>query len=326
MKMNEVMKVTDLTKQAIIYYEKEGLLEAKRTENNYRDYSDKDVQTLLWIKCMRAMQVSIEDIKRLQNGEYSMEECLEKQVKMMEENMKTLQQTQQQIQLFKDKNMPIIPELLALDMVVENNSLGFKKTTANVSIGRPLTKAHALKQILHWILYSIALSLALMAGWAKWATSFSKVPNFFVLFICFLMMFIIFYGLGLGNLKGTYHFINNPLLFMEFNQTGIVYSDANTFGKRMSYLWNVLFGKQTLKEVTYENISSCKIVCHYMMTSVQGIYGAGYIGKAWDFYFTFKDGTEYALIRPMILNNEIEAIKIILENKVSNYQYVEKKH
>ena len=40
MKTNEIEIKTGLSKQTILYYEKEGLINPERNENGYRNYSD----------------------------------------------------------------------------------------------------------------------------------------------------------------------------------------------------------------------------------------------------------------------------------------------
>ena len=44
MKINEVEKILEIPKASIRFYEKEGLLTPRRTDNKYRDYSDEDLE------------------------------------------------------------------------------------------------------------------------------------------------------------------------------------------------------------------------------------------------------------------------------------------
>ena len=46
MNINQVEKMTGVSKRNIRFYEKQGLLSPNREENNYRDYSEQDVNTL----------------------------------------------------------------------------------------------------------------------------------------------------------------------------------------------------------------------------------------------------------------------------------------
>lgn len=86
MLINEVQYKVGLTKKSIRYYESEGLLNIKRNhENDYRDYSDEDVKTLKTIKFLRELNVPIQDIKKLQSKELSLEDCMQEQLKKMQE-------------------------------------------------------------------------------------------------------------------------------------------------------------------------------------------------------------------------------------------------
>lgn len=60
MKIKEVENIIGITKANIRYYEKEGLLEPVRNEeNNYREYSAEDVECLKRIKTLRLLGISI---------------------------------------------------------------------------------------------------------------------------------------------------------------------------------------------------------------------------------------------------------------------------
>ena len=58
MKAKEAEQLTGLSKQTLIWYEKEGLIHPERNENRYREYSDQDVKTLQLIKLLRNMDIS----------------------------------------------------------------------------------------------------------------------------------------------------------------------------------------------------------------------------------------------------------------------------
>ena len=74
MKINEVEKITGLTKKAIRLYEDRGLITVCRSENGYRDYSENDVTILEKIKLLRTAGVSITDIKLLLSGMITLDE------------------------------------------------------------------------------------------------------------------------------------------------------------------------------------------------------------------------------------------------------------
>ena len=81
MKINEVEKITGLTKKAIRLYEIRGLVSIERRENGYRDYSENDVKILEKIKLLRSAGVSVTDIKLLFSGILSLDEIIDKRKK-----------------------------------------------------------------------------------------------------------------------------------------------------------------------------------------------------------------------------------------------------
>lgn len=90
MNIQEVEKKTNLTRANIRFYEKQGLLEPLRKANGYRDYSSDDVNTLLKIKLMRELGVSIEEIDRLQKETASLSCVIEEKVESIDEERENL--------------------------------------------------------------------------------------------------------------------------------------------------------------------------------------------------------------------------------------------
>ncbi|MDV4151435.1 MerR family transcriptional regulator [Clostridium sp. AL.422] len=63
MLINEVCSSTGLTKKAICYYEKQGLLKPKKGSNGYREYLESDIVLLNEISLYRKLDIPIKDIK-----------------------------------------------------------------------------------------------------------------------------------------------------------------------------------------------------------------------------------------------------------------------
>ena len=59
---SEIQKETGLTRKAIEYYEDKGLINPQKSENGYRDYSIKDLETLKKVSIFRKLGMSISDI------------------------------------------------------------------------------------------------------------------------------------------------------------------------------------------------------------------------------------------------------------------------
>ncbi|MBQ8802009.1 MAG: MerR family transcriptional regulator [Tyzzerella sp.] len=68
MTIKEIEQHTEMTRANIRFYESEGLITPARNANGYRDYSVEDADTLMKIKLLRNLQISLEDIKKLQDG------------------------------------------------------------------------------------------------------------------------------------------------------------------------------------------------------------------------------------------------------------------
>lgn len=65
MKINEVEKLTGLSKQNIRFYESKGLICVKREDNQYREYTIEDVHTLQKIIILRKLDFTINEIKEM---------------------------------------------------------------------------------------------------------------------------------------------------------------------------------------------------------------------------------------------------------------------
>lgn len=69
MLINEVSKITDLTKKAIEYYTEKGLTFPSILENGYREFSLDDVEQLKKIAVHRKLGISTEVIKKVLSDE-----------------------------------------------------------------------------------------------------------------------------------------------------------------------------------------------------------------------------------------------------------------
>lgn len=79
MTIKDVEERTGLARSNIRFYEKEGLIEPSRNDKNgYRDYSEKDVETIKKIAYLRTLEISIEDIRCIILDKVSMIEVIEK--------------------------------------------------------------------------------------------------------------------------------------------------------------------------------------------------------------------------------------------------------
>ncbi len=84
--INEVCHVVGLTKKSIRFYEENGLLSPKRNnDNDYRIYSEEDIEKLKKIKFLRELNVSIRELKMLDAGEITLASVMNDRIKQIKE-------------------------------------------------------------------------------------------------------------------------------------------------------------------------------------------------------------------------------------------------
>ena len=83
--INEVEHIVGLSKKSIRYYEENGLLNPKRNKNNdYRIYSKEDIEKLKVIKFLRELNVPIRELKLLNEGNLTLQDCMKERIKKIE--------------------------------------------------------------------------------------------------------------------------------------------------------------------------------------------------------------------------------------------------
>lgn len=321
MKTKEVEIKTGLTKQTIFYYEKEGLIHPIKDDNGYRHYCDEDIQLLLLIKLLRNMNVGIDDIRMMINQELSFQDILDNQSCYLEKTIKDVQNVKQEIDFYKEKKVPLIPALQEIEKVDEKSILGFQKTKPNVSIGRRPTKKFMIKKIIYQMIFALSI------GWCCWEGVYRiyDIKNIYIFIgmtISFIILQIIAFGLGLGELGG-FTIQNNACLFVKFDEYGINYADVNSFSKRIKYARDILRNQDVLKHIDYEDIKSVQLQHTIRYMKIPGTNLPTRV-QVTDFYFTFHDQTKYALIQPMFLDHDREIAEMILKEKVKNIEDITK--
>lgn len=84
MLIRELENTTGLERATIRFYEKEGFITPHREANGYRTYSDGDRETLLKIKLLRQLGMSLEMIRDLQQGKEDFQTVLGDQINALE--------------------------------------------------------------------------------------------------------------------------------------------------------------------------------------------------------------------------------------------------
>lgn len=90
--INQVEKITGVSKRNIRFYEKEGLLLPKRnSENGYRVYDAADIWRIKVIKMLRMLDMPLEEIKKVLDEEQMLSVAIVKQQIELERKAKELQ-------------------------------------------------------------------------------------------------------------------------------------------------------------------------------------------------------------------------------------------
>jgi len=99
MKISEVMKITSLTKRAIKYYEEDELISPLVNElNNYRDYSEEDVEKLKQISVLRSFNIPVKKIKEILMKPEEIEKVLTEHLTMLKSEIANIEKCQEILQ------------------------------------------------------------------------------------------------------------------------------------------------------------------------------------------------------------------------------------
>lgn len=102
MQIKEIETESGMTRANIRFYEAEGLLEPERGPNGYREYSEDDLEILRRIKLLRALHISLEEIKSLHTGQCSLVDVLDRHLVKLQREKTEMEQAQEICQIMRD--------------------------------------------------------------------------------------------------------------------------------------------------------------------------------------------------------------------------------
>ena len=174
MKIKEVEARVGMTRANIRYYEKEGLLSTTvRNENNYREYTEEDIEQLQKIKILRLLGIAPADIKLLNANAISMEEIMKRRVEELEREAKQIQDIHRICETIIDKQIDVhslneevltgdravwmqrMEELLSKDIVNE----AVTKKQVNTTIAGMLTWGYLICAAVTMLMFSVGNKL-----------------------------------------------------------------------------------------------------------------------------------------------------------------------
>ena len=103
MNIQNIETLTGLSKRMIRHYEEIGLITPHRNSNNYREYSETDLNNLFCIKSLKAIGFNLDEINKILT-EGKTEEVLQRHLQSLllrqQENFQTQQKNVHQIKNF----------------------------------------------------------------------------------------------------------------------------------------------------------------------------------------------------------------------------------
>ena len=91
MTIKELENILGMTRANIRFYEQEGFIAPARGGNNYRIYSEEDVETLRKLKLLRQLGLPLDTIKQVQEGTLELDVALARQQRTLEEQRAELE-------------------------------------------------------------------------------------------------------------------------------------------------------------------------------------------------------------------------------------------
>ena len=102
MKISELASIAQVSVKTIRYYEQIGLLSPPiRTSNGYRHYQEKDIETLVFIRRSRELNIGLDDIKRLVDTQQDPKSSCALVDNIIAEQLARIQQTQRELALLE---------------------------------------------------------------------------------------------------------------------------------------------------------------------------------------------------------------------------------
>lgn len=94
MNVREIEQQLGIPRASVRYYEKEGLLHPERSANNYRVYTDEDIEALKKIRLLRQLDMPIETIRAVQAGG-ALAEAVARQERLLENEAVKVEQARE---------------------------------------------------------------------------------------------------------------------------------------------------------------------------------------------------------------------------------------
>ena len=103
MKIKELENLLSISRSNIRFYERQGMFSPERKDNNYREYTEQDIEVLKKIIIFRKMGFTVEEIKLIQNNELpfadaitNVQHRIENEIERLDGSLKLIKQVSQE--------------------------------------------------------------------------------------------------------------------------------------------------------------------------------------------------------------------------------------
>ena len=100
------------------------------------------------VKFLRNLNISIDDVKAILNNELDFKECLEINQIHLEKQIKSLEEVQENIEMYVRKDLPMLPALQQIQREVKNYKLGYQKNNRYCISWKKTYEETCIKKIL----------------------------------------------------------------------------------------------------------------------------------------------------------------------------------
>lgn len=108
-KIEEVSKLSGVSKRTLQYYDDEGILPVKRSKNNYRLYDDETMERLWKILWYKEMGLDLKEIKLILEG-MKQETVIEEKVNKINYTIRVLEEQKKVIEYIQRYSIPVKSE------------------------------------------------------------------------------------------------------------------------------------------------------------------------------------------------------------------------
>lgn len=303
MKINEVEKKTGLSRQTIYWYEKEGLIQFERSKNGYRNFTEKEVDALRYIRALRDMDFSIDEIRHILEKKIDIQTALENESVYLKKEQEKIDNALNKVTFFNETKAPINEQTYELNRS-KRQFLPKKASLKPYTIGllQPTKKSLAFLIGLNGLLW--ILLAAFVIAWTK---TFLDEQPLMAIASWMIALLIVLFGIGhpaFGILTALERYSQS----ICFEREGMKVIAPRTLLEKIK-----VWVQPKPAFIPYSEIASVKVI-HSLKQSGVGV-GISYPLITTSFYFDLLNGQTLRFLDQLFFERDEQAILTILEGQ-----------